>query len=107
MARPLYSTRFLAPSGAGNQTVDYTVPAGYIAIVRDVTAYLGGDTVEVAQCYLTDPQCVLLSANGSTDGAGVRQWTGRQVLEAGEVLQALILTTVFTSLIASGYLFTV
>ena len=101
MARPLYSTRFLATSGAGNQTVDYTVPAGYIAIVRDVTAYLGGDTVEVAQCYLTDPQCVLLSANGSTDGAGVRQWTGRQVLEA------LILTTVFTSLIASGYLFTV
>lgn len=83
--RPIYSTRFLAWQ-ASSLVPAYTVPAGYVAVVRDCDVYSGGGS-------LIDFE---LSVNGVAKfWAGQftiesipqwQGWRGRQVLFPGEEL---------------------
>lgn len=45
MAPPVYSTQFLSNTVFGNHTESYTVPAGYRAVIRDISGVgVAGDT---------------------------------------------------------------
>lgn len=83
MAQSVYSTRFiLAPALEG--LADYTVPDGFVAVIREVDASIGA-TVSAFEVSLVVPGPVtawLVSQAGS-DGASF-QFTGRVVVLAGE-----------------------
>ena len=97
-----YSHRFLAAQyPAGSMTV-YTVPAGYRAVVRDITVSVTGSGLSTFQLWVPGSpilQLVSLAANA------FNHWDGHQVLEAGETLQ--LITSGGPVLISvSGYLLT-
>ncbi len=105
MALPVFSTRFLA---AHDQPAivpaTYIVPAGFVAVVRDLDVYcgdvLGGDEFFARG----SAGQVFWQATIALGETGWRFWRGRQVLYAGEQLQ-MFSTKVF-DLSASGYLLT-
>lgn len=105
MARAVYSTRFLA-SPAPDFPPTYTVPAGYVAVVRDIEIYCapgeGGDHCTV---LLVDPPCIIFDAGSLTAGQTVH-WGGRQVLNAGESLTVDSGLSEPSSVLISGYLLT-
>lgn len=104
MSRPVYSTRFLRISGEGYQSATYTVPAGSVAIVTDVTAFLDGAAGANCECYIEAPSSWLLYAVTAAAGTAAPHWSGRVVLNAGEVLAADVDASAVASLLASGYI---
>ena len=80
------------------------VPAGFVAVVRDIDVYFG-TSLSVRQVFAYGSASQVFF-QGSVDAnlAGWRQWEGRQVLQAGEAL-GILGTDVF-DLTASGYLLT-
>lgn len=107
MARAVYSTRFLASSGTGTQEPTYTVPDGFVAVIRDIDGIVPDIAGSVVQCGLVDPQALFVDENYASNGGKHVQWQGRQVAYAGEQLAGLIIGAAFGSLCASGYLLTV
>jgi len=105
MAQPVYSTQFCKGSVGGSPAILYTVPAGYIAVLRSIAAYNNTGT---AQSVLLSP-----GVSGSSEGAfakddslasgDVFQWEGRQVLNAGEQL-IVAFPNATVAVMASGYL---
>lgn len=104
----IYSTQFAVGSfSPGPGTVLYTVPAGSVAILRDITLeHLGGTGQNRAFIYI--------NAHGATvrlvlvqDVAAdyITQWQGRTVLEAGSQIGIGVITENFRTII-SGYLLT-
>ena len=99
----LYSTRFLAAHDqAGSDPVVYVVPAGKLAIVRDVDCYAGTTLLGVTFFARGSAGQVFWSDSSPAAGAGWKQWQGRQVLYAGESLSLEGDDT--CDLAASGYL---
>jgi len=97
---PPYSTRFVAFYGAAN-TYRYVVPEGYRAVlvcvdhVSTTPGVLSRLTVALGSlAYIWESEIIA--------DIGWAQWTGRQVLEAGEELQLRAQTP--CSAVASGYL---
>lgn len=83
MALPVYSVRFISGNtGAGDPV--YTVPAGFVAVLRDVDVY--NNSAVVAELFLEDSQTgqaiARFDSQGPTD-TGSQQWRGRQVFDAG------------------------
>lgn len=104
MARAVYSTRFLELSGSGSVSGGYTVPAGQVAIVRDVRAFLYATTSSsaVVRIGATGPiffYALGISANDRTEGEEMRV-----VLQAGEVIEGQLSSTGAQYLVVSGYL---
>lgn len=86
MAAP-YSTLLLREQGLVGD-LDYTVPDGYVCILRDADVYNGGGLV-ITSCYLIDrvsggtiTRWVSATETQAFDGT----WRGRQVFDAGDVL---------------------
>lgn len=104
MAAPVYSTRFIAFDSGGTESQSYTVPAGYVAVVVDVTALVGAADDELIQFQLATVSAFLLYENGSSEGYRIAQWSGRAVAPEGEELLASISGSGFSSIQASGYL---
>lgn len=104
-SRPVYSTRFLA-SPAPDFPPTYTVPTGFVAVVRDVVVYCapgeGGDHCTV---LLVDPPCIIFDAGSLTAGQSVHQEL-RQVLNPGEQLTVDSGLSEPSSVLVSGYLLT-
>lgn len=103
MARAVYSTRFAAVviSGALNL---YTVPAGYIAVVRSVDFLATGASPGIFAWGLAAGGIYFAGATGlTTDNA--YHWEGRQVFNAGDTIKA-ITATITGQLAVSGYLLT-
>jgi hypothetical protein len=105
MSRPVYSTRFTAEY-AVSPSASYTVPSGFVAVVRDCDAW--------CQAGSTDPWaawgCTTLGgavweefSAGSINFVG---WRGRQVFYEGEVLYILGNSETPMFIILSGYLLT-
>lgn len=103
----VYSTRFIALSTTENETVDYTVPQGMVAVVVDVTARAPSNSGGVVQVYLVEPQVELLNVEGPNTGGEISQWRGRFVCDEGETIEALVLASAFASVGVSGYLLSV
>jgi hypothetical protein len=99
----IYSTRFLGLRTVTGTTYTYTVPTGATAVIRsiDVMALAAGTTEFYVGLGTTAGIFV-----GTTLTANVSEhWEGRQVLNAGDVLEALI-TGAAGTIMVSGYLFT-
>jgi hypothetical protein len=80
------------------------VPAGFVAVVVDVTAFLDGDLGASAECYIEDPNSWLAFWASSTEGAQWYQWRGRIVCQEGETLACDCTATGSCSIVACGYL---
>lgn len=104
MARAVYSTRFIGFESAVNATDSYTVPSGFVAVIRDITAFLASSAVTLAQVFIEEPNCVLLDATGSGLTPTIAQWTGRTVCNEGEHIEAVIDAAAACSIAVSGYL---
>lgn len=97
----VYSTRFLEEAGFTGSAA-FAVPAGYVAVVRDidVVAFAGtGVTIEAglgggAVFWSLTLNPTLTPFWGS--------WRGRQILNAGE--QLVVATDASADFMASGYL---
>lgn len=81
----IYSTRFLQELGLSG-TATYTVPDGFVAVVRDLDAYqdvLPGGTVFLEGAL---GQAIWSETNDAATGKTYQSWRGRQVFQPGETL---------------------
>jgi len=100
MAYPVYSTRFiLAPSLAA--PVTYTVPAGLRAVLRDASCLLTAAGA-VALYFGINGVYVWASAPAANGVNESPHWTGRVILNPGDVLELGATQAVGGQ--ASGYL---
>jgi hypothetical protein len=106
MAGVVYSTRFVSVAPASTNTVYYTVPAGFVAVVRTMTfAYAEparANGVATVLLAAANSRIWIVQATASTVGSAV--WSGRLVLPAGETLRAAYTGTTGQWLTISGYL---
>jgi hypothetical protein len=106
MAGVVYSTRFVSVAPASTNTVYYTVPAGFVAVVRTMTfgyaepARSSGIATVLLAAANSRIWVVLVAAST----AGSAEWNGRLVLPAGETLRAAYTGTPGQWLTISGYL---
>lgn len=104
MARAVYSTRFLDIEGASSPTATYTVPPGFVAVVRDVTASVIGADGSGLSSRTVDPAFYLWIWEPASGVTAAMSQSMRVVLNAGEQLRADGLTAAFSSVAISGYL---
>ena len=109
VARPLYSTRFaLHTVASAAPELLYTVPAGYVAILRDVDYLMTGSAALALSLQVSGRTCVYLSP-APVAGVGYDSWRGRIVMNAGETLTSVVpgWTVQTADIHAGGYLLTV
>lgn len=100
-----YSTRFAAAELGSETTTLYTVPAQYVAVVRDVELYgnVGSDAEVALEVTVPGPLTIIwFVVNPLAPGAWVH-WEGRVVLNAGDDLIA-VTTVNGVHVTVSGYL---
>jgi hypothetical protein len=106
MAGVVYSTRFVSVAPAATNTLYYTVPTGFVAVVRSMTfGYAEPARANGVMTVLLAPansRVWVVLATASTAGSAV--WEGRLVLPAGETLRAAYTGTPGQWLTISGYL---
>lgn len=96
----IYSVRFIADSSAGSP-VSYTVPDGYVAVLRSVNTVLSssGSFANLQISNLGVYVCFF----AATAADEFFSWDGRQVLQEGDVLESYVSSAGSTQLV-SGYL---
>lgn len=102
MAYPVYSTQFLTglfPTAP----VYYTVPAGYRAVLRDISVYWNGDVSGGVLNVAIASVALVYRFTGPANVAEGQQWTGRMVLDPGQQLEFSPASGNW-GFIASGYL---
>lgn len=86
-----YSTRFIGVSGL-TSSVDFVVPAGFVAVVKEITVF-AGNYYPGNRCYvhqLPDGWEFFGQDSSSVPGDSTYgQWSGAVVLEAGETIEAV------------------
>lgn len=85
MPRPLYSSRLLAWS-TDESPAPFTVPTGYVAVVRDIDVWSGGGELTNVQVAVNAVAKFWAAQFTIESIAQVAQWRGRQVLLEGEDL---------------------
>jgi hypothetical protein len=109
--RPVYSTQFVdLPAFSGGPFPAYAVPAGKLAVVKDMRIVFGEVTISGVDAWFQDNALTKLwryawfvSLGSPTNHGGTSAWWGMAVLNAGDVLQVQTAAgTVDFS--ASGYL---
>lgn len=99
----VYSVRFLGWS-ASSTPPPYTVPEGYVAIVRDVDVTSGGGAM-TNFALVINTVAVIWRGQFTVESVGQSaQWRGRQVLNPGDILD--FASDVATDGAVSGYLLT-
>jgi hypothetical protein len=68
-------------------SLDYTVPAGYRAVIRSFDVSFNTATGFIWLAIANVGNIVQLVAGGGTPGQGSASWHGRQVANQGEVIQ--------------------
>lgn len=108
MSRPLYSTEFIRGTIAAGAHLDYTVPNGFVAVVRDIMMINQGVVgTGLFGCWAQDDAGAWIYAL-FTPVACVGNpytWEGRAVMNAGETLSIHSLDAGW-KVRASGYLLT-
>jgi hypothetical protein len=83
MARPIYSTRFFQISGLTG-THPYTVPAGFVAVVRDLDAF-ADPTISGSDLFFQGVATQTIWWNNfPVDQRSYGSFRGRQVFNPGE-----------------------
>ena len=103
MSRSVYSTLFAATSytTTGNHTV-YTVPSGFVAVLKDVTAFEYSGSGRGLLYDVTNGQSWTLWINSSGDYKPF-EWQGMQVFPAGSQMGFTLVSGAF-QLRYNGYL---
>lgn len=102
-AGAVYSTRFIAATMASGLHSAYTVPAGKVAIVRDVDVVSQGSTFPTTLGLYAPGVSAFLFVVTLASSALWAGWRGRQVFTAGEVLDTYDAYG-GSSIFVSGYL---
>lgn len=101
----VYSTRFYIGVLPTALTTVYTVPAGRVAVLRDIDGTNGVAGDQYLLLYIAGFFVLNLDANGASSGlARYYNWRGRQVLNAGESIQ--LQASAGGDIALSGYLLT-
>jgi hypothetical protein len=100
----VYSTRFFAGAVTSITSVIYTVPAGYIAVIRDITATMFSTAAGDVLILGINPPGVY-NVGFKTYGTNYQpaHWDGRMVLNPGDELLANTNAT-SANVVVSGYL---
>jgi hypothetical protein len=103
----VYSSRLFAGEGGGSLTDLFTAPASTVTVLRDIQALnLGSGTDSLDLIAVVSGPTSLAFLRFSNIGASESiQWSGRLVLDPGDVLQAFSGVHDWT-LLLSGYLLT-
>jgi hypothetical protein len=96
----VYSTRFIGGLVTAATPLGYTVPGGYVAVVRDVEFAIDGAIACVPYFTLAGSFDIFRGGISVTDVWN--QWRGRAVFNAGETFYLASSANVYGS--ASGYL---
>lgn len=106
MAGVVYSTRFVNVSPASTNTVYYTVPAGFVAVVRCMTfGFSEGARINgIATVLLSAANSRIWTSSVTAATTGSAVWEGRLVLPAGETIRAAYTGSAGQWLTISGYL---
>lgn len=104
MAGTVYSTLFLASYVEDGASATYSVPDGYLAVVRDVV--FSSDTGDGSTAYVIDASGIAIALltlpdDGSPDSD---HWTGNQVVTDSIIAGS---TGASTAVRVSGFLLTV
>jgi hypothetical protein len=101
----LYTQRFMSAVG-DPLAASYTVPEGYRGVIRSIDAwYTAGDGGQNVYLQNTSTGAVIWRAIFGDDGHSLT-WTGRQVVEELEELEAFSSGGLYASISVSGYLLT-
>jgi len=104
MARAIYSTRFIASSGLSG-TASYTVPPGFVAVIRSWTIFHGVELSGI-EATLQGPNPVKIAVYQDVGASAASdEWTGRTVLYAGESMSVTVEAGNVDTTV-SGYLLT-
>lgn len=113
MARPVYSTSFVSvPSASGGPFDAYTVPLGYIAVVKQMSIVWGDVVASGLDAWFQKDDLTKIwryayafTPSTPSNFGGVSAWWGMHVLTEGQILQ--VQTAAGTcDFAASGYLLT-
>lgn len=103
MAGSIYSTRLVAVHDQPASTpVSFVVPAGVTLVVRCIDCYAGTTVLGVNFFARGSASQVFWKDATAPTSDGHRQWTGREILFAGETFE--LLADDVADLTASGYL---
>jgi hypothetical protein len=106
VSQRVYSTRFVSVAPAGTNTIYYTVPAGYVAVLRTMTfgwaepARTNGTLTVVLAPSNSRIWVRLVQASTANSDS----WEGNLVLPAGEQIRASYTGTPGQWFTASGFL---
>jgi hypothetical protein len=98
VARSIYSVQFLNGDYAAGASLEFTVPAGYVAVLRDVSALNRTNTAGNGFISVDNhggPAFTMPAGGGGT-------WTGRVVCNPGDTMTVVLSQA--AAVIASGYL---
>lgn len=104
MPRAVYSTRFILAEGDPMPTVTYTVPAGFVAVVRDIRGLVGAASSGNVTVTLAGGLNFIYVAD-AVDGQNVLYAEElRAVANEGEEIVATSGTGGLANVVVSGYL---
>lgn len=100
-----YSTRFYSDTFDTGSPVLYTVPAGYVAVIRDMRLYAAtSSTAEVAiEVTNPGPATTIIFFNNDVSPGDYVEWQGRVVIDDGAEIIGVTTEPGITAHI-SGYL---
>jgi hypothetical protein len=84
-----YSTPFFTGTATSELQTLYTVPDGYVAVVRDVSFFAAGAAIDNVYLVVVNPGplSAVIAAVGNLAANAGAHWEGRQVLAAGGLLE--------------------
>ena len=104
MARAVYSTQLLQLDGDPQPSGSFTVPAGLVAVVRDIVIWCGAAASgEYSEVWGPSGSSILVSTYPAT-GYVLEHWTGRQVFTEGQSIGVASNASGPGSVLVSGYL---
>lgn len=102
---PVYSTVFMAGI-ASPLSIEYTIPDGLTAIVRDVDVLFLGDTAGSSFSLQELASGSFIAHSEALPAGTMYSWRGRQVVPQTIIIQASSTGSALVSVRVSGYLLT-
>ena len=99
----VYSNRLIEEKGLSGPAT-FVVPAGYIAVIRDLDVYYGNQLFPAYARLIGAANQKLWSVSNSIGSESYAQWRGRQVFLAGETITVSVDEGGEADVTLSGYL---
>lgn len=109
MSYPVYSERFIALSGySGGPTIEYTVPSGFVAVIKCIAVSVGANTAPVGWriSLASAPQLARWDLDTLVTAGGTQLLEGHWVLAADEEVQVETVDGLAADFFVSGFLLT-